>query len=257
MARITTLLILLLTGIFTGIFARDINHDAIRCLEKYGSNPENYVIKTFIENKPEKLEQEYASVGFDKELVAILDTIYDEDQNYRLKLGDIEKEFGRDSEEMKAHWEMIHDKDEDNLIKITKILDTRGWLGPDIIGEQGNLTLFLVIQHADIDTQIKYMPMIREAVKNGNAKPDQLALLEDRIAMRQGKKQVYGSQVMVDPETGEYYVSPIEDPENVDKRRAEVGLQPMSEYLGIFNLTWDVEKHKQRTAKIEAEKNQD
>jgi len=80
--------------------------------------------------------QEYTSVGFDKELLALLDTIHDEDQNYRLKLGEIEKEFGRDSEELKAHWEMIHDMDEENLIKVMGILDGRGWLGPDVIGEQ-------------------------------------------------------------------------------------------------------------------------
>jgi len=117
--------------------------------------------------------QEYTSVGFDKELLALLDTIHDEDQNYRLKLGEIEKEFGRDSEELKAHWEMIHDMDEENLIKVMGILDGRGWLGPDVIGEQGNLTLFLVIQHANIDTQLKYLPMLRRAVKEGNAQPDQ------------------------------------------------------------------------------------
>ncbi|SKB74926.1 hypothetical protein SAMN05660226_02969 [Parapedobacter luteus] len=43
--------------------------------------------------------------------------------------------------------------------------------------------------------------MKREAVK-GNANELDLALLEDRVALRQGKKQIYGSHMGRDPETG-------------------------------------------------------
>lgn len=73
-------------------------------------------------------------------------------------------------------------------------LDERGWLGPDVIGQTGNSTLFLVIQHADLVTQEKYLPMMREAVTKGNAKGSSLALLEDRVLIRNGKQQRYGSQ---------------------------------------------------------------
>ncbi len=110
---------------------------------------------------------------------------------------------------MKQHWNFINEKDSINLIKIKKILDERGWLGSNIIGGQGNSTLFLVIQHSGLETEIKYLPMMREAVKEGNASADSLALLEDRVALRQGKRQIYGSQIGRDPETGEYYVSPL------------------------------------------------
>ena len=62
-------------------------------------------------------------------------------------------------------------KDSINLIKVMKILDERGWLGKNVVGTQGNQTLFLVIQHADLEYQQKYLPMMREAVKDGNANP--------------------------------------------------------------------------------------
>ena len=195
-----------------------------------------------------------AEANLDKELVAILDTIYQEDQKYRMQLDEIEKKHGRESDEMNVLWEIIHEKDSINLILIKKILDKNGWLGPDIIGEQGNLTLFLVIQHSDLETQLKYLPMMRDAVKNENAVSADLALLEDRVALRQGKRQIYGSQIGRDPETGEYYVSPLTDPENVDERRAEVGLGTIADYINHWGMTWDIKKHKQRTAKIEAEK---
>ncbi len=201
-----------------------------------------------------KSNKEEAEKNFDKPLVAILDSIYIEDQKYRHQIDGIEEKYGRDSEEMKAHWRLINEKDSINLIKIKKILDERGWLGGDKIGGQGNSTLFLVIQHSDLETQLKYLPMMKEAVKKGNANASSLALLEDRVALRQGKRQIYGSQIGRDQETGEYFVSPLIDPENVDKRRAEVGLGTLADYMGLWGMTWDIEKHKERTKKIEAEK---
>jgi hypothetical protein len=201
-----------------------------------------------------KSNKEDAEKDLDKPLVAILDSIYTEDQSYRKQIGDIEEKYGRGSKEMKAHWKLINEKDSINLIIIEKILDEKGWLGANIIGEQGNSTLFLVIQHSDLETQLKYLPMMREAVKGENARGSSLALLEDRVALRQGKRQIYGSQIGRDTETGEYYVSPLIDPENVDQRRAEVGLGTISEYVAIWDMTWDLEKHKERIAKIEAEK---
>ncbi|PZP40871.1 MAG: hypothetical protein DI598_18930 [Pseudopedobacter saltans] len=122
-------------------------------------------------------------------------------------------------------------------------MDTKGWLGADKIGKKGNQTLFLVIQHSDKATQEKYLPMMREAVKEGKAQPDNLALLEDRVALKQGKPQIYGSQVGSDS-TGKYFVFPLLDPENVDKRRAEVGLPPLSDYLSYWQATWDIADYK-------------
>lgn len=204
-------------------------------------------VKSLVKKNKEKEEENY-----DKPLVAMLDTIYQEDQQYRQQLGAVEKEYGWESEEMKALWKVINTKDSINLLKVSKILDERGWLGSDVIGRQGNSTLFLVIQHADLATQEKYLPMMREAAAKGNANPGSLALLEDRVALRQGKKQIYGSQVSRDPETGEHYVLPLEDPDNVDKRRAEVGLPPLSTYVSHWGMEWDVEAYKKALPAIEA-----
>lgn len=196
-----------------------------------------------------KANKDEAEKDFDKPLVAMLDTIYIEDQTYRRQIGEIEEKFGRESDEMKKHWKLINEKDSINLIKIQKILDEKGWLGSNVIGSQGNSTLFLVIQHSPLEVQEKYLPMMRDAVKNGKANSSSLALLEDRVALRKGGKQIYGSQIGRDQETGEYFVSPLIDPENVDKRRAEVGLGPIADYISNWNMTWDVKKHIERSEK--------
>jgi hypothetical protein len=153
---------------------------------------------------------------------------------------------------MKNHLKLINKIDSINLIKVKQILDQYGWLGADVIGSNGNLTLFLVIQHADLASQEKYLPMLREAVKNKKASASNLALLEDRVALRQGKKQIYGTQIERDKVTNSYYISPLEDPDNVDKRRAAVGLQPLGEYVKQWQIKWDVEQYKRDLPTIEA-----
>jgi hypothetical protein len=184
-----------------------------------------------------RLNKERAEVNLNKPLARQLDSIYVEDQKYRLMMDNIEKQHGFKSKEMQDLWKVIMKKDSSNLVVITAVLDKYGWLGPDFVGDQGASTLFLVIQHSDTKTQVKYLPMMREAVKNGNARSENLALLEDRVALAQGKKQIYGSQIQQDPNTGKYFVAPIEDEPNVNKRRASVGLGPLEDYV----RRWDID----------------
>lgn len=203
-----------------------------------------------------KANKEKAEKDLDQPLVAILDTIYQEDQGYRMQISEIQKQYGAQSPEMQAHWELINKKDAINLEKVKKILDERGWLGPDVVGDQGSLTLFLVVQHADLAVQERYLPMMREAVQKGKAQARNLALLEDRVALRQGKKQIYGSQIGQDLESGEHYVLPLEDPDHVDERRASVGLGPLQAYVSNWGMTWDAEAYKKQLPAIEARQKQ-
>jgi hypothetical protein len=198
-----------------------------------------------------KQNKEKAERNFNKPLTAELDSIYKDDQQYRMQISGIDKKYGWESKEMKDHWKIINKKDSINLIKTTNILDKYGWLGADIVGEDGNKTLFLVIQHADLNTQLKYLPMMQKAAKKGNASGSNLALLEDRVALRQGRRQIYGSQIGRDKETKLYYVSPLEDPDNVDTRRANVGLQPLADYVTQWQIKWDVEQYKKDLLSIE------
>ena len=190
-----------------------------------------------------RANKEKAEEHLDKELVAMLDTIFDDDQTLRREIQAINDEFGWESEEMKAHWKKIQTQDSINLVKVEAILEEKGWLGADVIGGKGNQTLFLVIQHSSLEKQEKYLPRMREAVRNGNANAASLALLEDRVALGKGEKQIYGSQIGRDEETGEHFVLPLVDPVNVDIRRAEVGLPPLADYVSRWNIVWDAEKY--------------
>jgi hypothetical protein len=197
---------------------------------------------------------ETSETGLNKDLVSILDTIFKEDKQFRLQSQELEKKYGWESNEVQTLWKTIEIKDSIHLIKVEKILDEKGWLGPDIVGHYGNVTLFLVIQHADPQTRVKYIPLLRDAVKKGNARPQDLALMEDRVLIEKGEKQIYGSQLTMNSETNTMELSPMIDPDNADKRRSEVGLEPLAEYLKYHDLTWDVEKFKKRMEVYDSEK---
>jgi len=210
-------------------------------------------IKNIIKSNKEKKEANY-----NKKLIAILDTIFFDDQKYRLQINKVAEKYGWESKEVdsidndKAFKEILRKTDSINTGKVTSIIDKYGWLGADVVGEYGNSTFFAVIQHSDLKTQEKYLPIMREAVKSGKARADLLALLEDRVALKEGRRQIYGSQLGMDPITKKTYVCPLEDPGNVDARRAKVGLPPMQEYLEPAGIKWDVEQYKKDLPAIEA-----
>ena len=225
----------------------DLNHiktdsdlDNIRKEKKYEK------IVAELQKKNELIEANY-----DKPLQTELLTILEEDQKYRMQMNETQKKFGQDSKEMKDLWKITNQKDSINLSKVEKILTEKGWVGKDKVGGQANQTLFLVIQHSDLKIQQKYLPMMKDAVKKGNANSSSLALLEDRIALREGKKQIYGSQIGTNPTTKKQYVLPLEDPDNVDKRRTEVGLGTLADYVKNWNIVWNIEEYKKDLPEIE------
>lgn len=187
-----------------------------------------------------------AEKKYNNPLINELKTIFETDQKYRLLIDSVIARFGADSDEAQTLWTKMKEADSLNVLKVTNILNHHGWVGPDVVGQRGNITIFLVIQHADLATQLKYLPMMRRAVRDGNASPAHLAMLEDRVALRQGKQQIYGSQVAQDNTTGKYYVENLHDPENVDKRRADVGLPPLAEYLKQWGIVWNAEEYKRK-----------
>ena len=166
---------------------------------------------------------------YNKSIADQLDSILIEDQKYRQMLSGIEEKYGIESKETADLWKTIKRKDSINEFKVTFILDKYGWLGQEVVGENGNSCLYLVVQHSDLKTQEKYLPMMRQAVKNGKALGADLAYLEDRVALGQGKKQIYGSQILRNNTTLKFYFAPIEDEHNVNKRRASVGLNTIED----------------------------
>lgn len=188
-------------------------------------------------------------------LTAVLDTINSNEQEPIRTRDALMEKYGVDSGEAQEYQEIYTRNHIINEKKVTEILDEYGWLGSDIIGDRGNTTLYLVVQHSDFETRTKYLPMLRKAVKTGNTPPRYLVNIEDRTATDLGKMQVYGEQMKYYPETKSFNIWPVYDPTNIDKRRAEIGLIPIAEHLkNRFDFEWNLEEQIKRTKAFEKEK---
>ena len=133
-----------------------------------------------------------------------------------------------------AIWKRIGEQDRANQQRVTVIVDKYGWPKKSQVGQVAAMAAFLVVQHASLDVQLKYVAHLREATASGEASTQNLALLEDRLLIRQGQPQRYGTQV--DTQNG-LSLLPTEDETNLDARRASMGLGPICEHLNNFVKT--------------------
>jgi hypothetical protein len=164
----------------------------------------------------------------DDELIAELLTRRDEDQRVRRQLsGFVRQPEARVPADLAEEWERV---DEANTRWLGELLATRGWPGQTLVGPEGAQAAWLLAQHADRDPGLQqaFLDALREAVAVGDASPAHLAYLEDRVRLNAGQPQLYGTQFT--HEGGELAPHPIEDPERLDERRAEVGLEPFVAY---------------------------
>ena len=169
------------------------------------------------------------------DLRAELERMREADQAIREEAMAVAREHGLESSEyaeVRGRGKALQDEHTRRLIEI---VDENGWPALSLVGEAAAGGAFLLLQHADHHTQRRFLPLLREATAAGEARPTDLPLLEDRVLMQEGKPQRYGSQLTRGPD-GRPELWPIEDPEHVDARRAEVGLEPLADYLRRFGI---------------------
>jgi hypothetical protein len=128
--------------------------------------------------------------------------------------------------------------DSANVHRLKEIIARHGWPSPAMVGAEASAGAFLVLQHADVATQERHLPLLREAAARGEVPASHLATMEDRVLMRRGHKQRYGTQLHTDPATGRRALWPVEDEAGVDARRAAVGLPPLALYLRNFGIEY-------------------
>ena len=181
----------------------------------------------------------YVDQAMDSTVINKLEQIAIEDQTLRLLLPDVEDKFGKGSPETKFIWRLIHRQDSICLVKVIEILDEYGWIGKSKVGEKANQAIWLVIQHAELETQQRYLPLLIKSVEQEESEGWHLAFLEDRILMRQDKQQKYGSQAFWDKEAKALKIYPIADVERVNYRRRKIGLETVEEYAEMNGYIFD------------------
>lgn len=145
------------------------------------------------------------------------------DQRYRESSSESESSLAKQSE-----------IDKRNLGTLKQAIQAIGFPTPMLVGPRAADAAFLILQHADLASQKKYYLAFKQAATRNEVSLEQLALLEDRIAVGEGRLQTYGTQLFIAPD-GKQQFYPIREPRNVNRRRAKVGLGPIEEYQRIMS----------------------
>ena len=120
--------------------------------------------------------------------------------------------------------------DADNLTFVEALVRERGWPTRALVGADGVSAVWFIFQHATVEVQERVLPLVEAAWRAGDLPGSKYALMLDRVRLVRGEPQVYGSQPNMAAD-GSVSVPTTVDPENLDARRAEVGLGPIEEYL--------------------------
>ena len=130
----------------------------------------------------------------------------------------------RPSEMTKSDFDLMLKTDAAHEQRMREIIAQFGWPGRSLVGAEGSVNAWLLVQHCGLPFQEQCLPLLEQAVAKGDASAANYAYLLDRVRMFEGKPQVYGTQFM----NGKLYT--LEDPTHVDERRKSVGLGPEAEY---------------------------
>lgn len=102
-----------------------------------------------------------------------------------------------------------------------------GFVGKSVVGDACSV-FWLVIQHSPLELQEKYLPLFKKAAPNGDIPLSNVAMMEDRINMFQGKPQKYDSQIV------DGHLWKLQDESMVDQWRKQVGMESLDDYLKLM-----------------------
>ena len=130
----------------------------------------------------------------------------------------------------KAIWDQLTNIDAENTKYLKSILPADGWFRIRRDGMQVTSDAWLIVQHSpDRLFQHRVLDLMTPLLSTGDASGSKYALLYDRVAMFEGRRQRYGSQIVWSK--GVFEPSPVENADQLDQLRASVGLEPMADYL--------------------------
>lgn len=117
---------------------------------------------------------------------------------------------------------------------LESIVKRYGFPGIKQVGKEGAFEFWFLVQHADAypHFQRAVLRLMQVEVARQNAAARDYAYLTDRVALNAGQLQEYGTQVVfTGPGIGKAEPRSLRDPQNVNKRRAAIGMESLEEYL--------------------------
>lgn len=147
--------------------------------------------------------------------------------------------FGSDRELARAAiLARLHELDLDNTRKLKSVIPASGWFTETDYGEEVADAAWFIVQHSpDLALQSDVANRLYPMVLGGEVKGSRYALLIDRVMVRKGKDQIYGSQT--ECKHGHIELFPVADEAELDTRRAKLGLPPIADYRSLIGVGKD------------------
>lgn len=101
------------------------------------------------------------------------------------------------------------------------------------VRERATGAAWLLAQHSEPEAQRGFLTFLEIAVKAGEASPSDLAYLTDRIASRDGRPQLYGTQ-LIQKTPCEFEFEPLDDRVKVNARRKAIRMPSLDDYEKMF-----------------------
>ncbi len=113
------------------------------------------------------------------------------------------------------------------------IFDRHGVPTYDLVGVQAAKDFIIMVQHQPAAFRAAVLPKLKANVDAGQADPGSYAMVYDRTQRDQGKNQLYGMNFECGA-SKQLEASPVDEPNRVDVRRAELGLMRLSLYARLL-----------------------
>ncbi|HSK70491.1 MAG TPA: VWA domain-containing protein [Pyrinomonadaceae bacterium] len=134
----------------------------------------------------------------------------------------------------------IEKKKDKNEVRLCRMFREHGWLTKSLVGEDGAAAMFYLIKNVtSFEFQMELVPLIIAAAnKNELAKNEDFASFLDRLRLRAGLKQLFGTQVSV--KDGFLVLAPIQSEERVEKWRNAYNMPPLSQYIKFLEMNYQM-----------------
>jgi hypothetical protein len=153
--------------------------------------------------------------------------------NYSSIAEEINKMSEEDQKARKLGSKNIGSIDKKNDKRMKEIVTNIGYPTISKVGKQASFNSWLIIQHSpDLEFQVMCLDLMKKQFADVN--PQNIAYLEDRILMYKGEPQIYGTQLKKNTDRNKFELYIVKDPNNVDKLRKSIGLEPVEDYLKKF-----------------------
>lgn len=123
--------------------------------------------------------------------------------------------------------------------RLCQLIKQFGWLTEQIAGQDGaDAAASLLVNSPSFELQRALLPLIKVATEKGDFKRQNYAAYIDRLLIRTGRKQIFGTQIAVD--NGIIILYPILQEQSIEERRSRYNLPPLADYIRYLEMLYSM-----------------